>query len=115
MIKKEFEVAKKTIQIRCCDICEAEIIRGDYTPQWPSQRCCMCRKDLCEWHRCLDPVDEDRLGEEPPEKVYCPECFEVVEKYLYELRKLEEEYDNDTQFIRVKMKSECDKLKEKND
>lgn len=116
MIKEEIKVVKETEKIRCCDCCETEICRGNSAySQWPSATCCMCKKDLCEWHRCVNPADEDCHGEDPPEKVYCPECFEVVEGYLYKIKEEEDNHFYKMQAIRLKMKIECDKLKEKAD
>jgi len=116
MIKEEIKIVKETEKIRCCDCCETEICRGNGAySQWPSATCCMCKKDLCEWHRCINPADENIHDDNPPEKVYCPECWEVAEKYLCELKNLEDEHFQAVQLIRFKMKTECNKLKEKND
>jgi hypothetical protein len=116
MMKEEIKVVKETEKVRCCDCCETEICRGTGAySQWPSAICCMCRKDLCEWHRCVDPADENIYSDDPPDKVYCPECFTAVELLLIEKKELEEKHFYEMQNIRIKIQNACKKKKEKVD
>ncbi len=112
MIKKEVEIVKKTNMSRCCDKCGDETYGVDTSIfRYPGTFCKICEIDLCKWHRYEDPTLEE-YERERTEEVYCDECLEVVEKYLYELKELKSEYDQKVQFIRLKMRTECNKLKE---
>lgn len=112
MIKKEVEIVKETNLSRCCDKCDDHMYKVDSSVfRYPGTFCKMCEIDLCKWHRNEDPTLEE-YAREGTEEIYCCDCFEVVEKYLYELKESKEEYDQKTQFIRLKMRIECDKLKE---
>ncbi len=71
----------------------------------------MCKIDLCKIHRNEDPTLEE-YERKKTEEIYCDDCFRIVEKPLYKLKELKEEYDQKVQVIRLKMRRECDKLKE---
>ncbi len=115
MIKKEVEIIKKTNMARHCDMCDDKIYSVESSAfRYPGTVCKMCKIDLCKFHRNEDPTLEE-YEREKTEEVYCYDCFEIVEKYLYELKELKEEYDQRIQMIRLKMRIECDKLKEKNE
>jgi hypothetical protein len=112
MIKEEVEIVKKTNRVRLCDICEQEISNGDRAyNQYPSERCCVCKKDLCQWHRNEDPNADSWDKENGTAKVYCDDCFRVAEKYLYELKQLEEDYRQNKQMVIWRMVEECKKMK----
>lgn len=115
MIKKEVEIVKETNMARHCDKCDDKMYSVESSVfRYPGTFCKMCKIDLCKWHRNEDPTLEE-YQRERTEEIYCYDCLEVVEKYLYELKELKDKYDMDTQHVRLKMKIGCDKLKEKNE
>ena len=112
MIKEEVEIVKKTNMSRYCDKCGDHMYGVDTSVfRYPGTFCKMCKIDLCKMHRNEDPTLEE-YQRERTEEIYCDDCFEIVEESLYNLKKLKNEHNQNVQVIRLKMRRECDKLKE---
>lgn len=72
-----------------CDFCNGDSV----------YKCEICGKDICYNHTVYDPYDNSDY----PEK-WCKSCFEIGDKYLKQIQKEKEYYDDLVDKI-------CDKFK----